>query len=52
MATPPLRPLSDIVSASSIIDIQPPIQSPGISMFSPLVGGLIRESSGCIDGQW
>ena len=48
MATPPLCPLSDIVCASSIIDIQPPIQSPGNSMFSPLVGGLIRESSGWI----
>ena len=46
IAAPPLRPVSDIVSASSIIDIQPPIQFPGRSTFSPLVGGDILESSG------
>jgi hypothetical protein len=35
-----------MVSASSIIDIHPPIQAPSVWRFSPLVGGLIRDSSG------
>ena len=52
IATPPLAPVSDMVSAPSMIDIQPPIQEPPSSRFAPLVGGLIRDSSGWMVEQW
>ena len=52
IATPPLFPVSDMVSAPSMIDIQPPIHEPGRSRFSPLVGGLMRDSSGWMVEQW
>ena len=38
IGVPPLRPSSDIVSASGMRSIQPPIHSPSKSMFSPLCG--------------
>jgi hypothetical protein len=52
IATPPLRPSSDIVSAPSRSSIQPPTQLPSRSRFSPLVGGETRHSSGWIIEQW
>jgi hypothetical protein len=52
MATPPLLPVSDIVSAPSTIDIKPASHDPSRLRSSPLVGGLTRDSSGWILEQW
>ena len=52
IATPPLVPSKDMVTASGTRSIQPPIHSPSGSRFSPLWGGLTRHSSGWMEEQW